>query len=220
MKIATIVAAAALLIAAAPAPQLSDSDFQRLMEAAVSASASVAKLNKVRIMCVQKELEAPLKFSKEAFDQWQSVPHNGVPPMSASKYLRTGNASVDRSINAALSANARVPHQTEVLSVPAPSMSVPPGLAADARYFTSVLFSSKSPRPSECMVEHGPHRPGAPARDLPYVLTLSRPVLANDFAFIDTSFECSGLCGSADLRVFKKRNGKWTQIADRNLWQG
>ena len=49
------------------------------------------------------------------------------------------------------------------------------------------------------------------------VLTFTRPALSNGYAFMEEYEACTGLCGTTLLRVFGKRSGKWTQVAQTVL---
>jgi len=49
------------------------------------------------------------------------------------------------------------------------------------------------------------------------VLTFTRPALAHGYAFMKEYEACAGLCGTTFLRVFQKRDGKWTQVAQTVL---
>ena len=78
-----------------------------------------------------------------------------------------------------------------------------------------VLYSSMSPIPARCTIDH---RVVSGSNNHAITLSLTQPVLAEGFVFIDQTMDCAGLCGSGWLRVFRKQNGKWKQIAYRNLF--
>jgi len=110
---------------------------------------------------------------------------------------QTGDAGADQSIDAAMSSTAAAAHQT--------SMPLLPG-----RY---LLVHAKD-LPPECVIPHTLARGPNWRRDESIVvLTFTQPALANGYAYIEEYEECAGLCGTTFLRVFRKRNGKWTQIA-------
>jgi hypothetical protein len=94
---------------------------------------------------------------------------------------------------------------------------VAPETAIRAIPKTYVAYSSKSAIPPRCAIDHRPDSRWGAAEQVTR-LQLSRPVFANGFAFIKQVTECSGLCGSGWLRVFRKQNGRWTEVASRNLW--
>ena len=67
--------------------------------------------------------------------------------------------------------------------------------------------------PPECVVPHSVGRGPNWRHDESVVLAFTRPTLAKGYAFIQEYEECAGLCGTTYLRVFRKRAGKWTEVA-------
>jgi hypothetical protein len=181
MRLPVLIAAVAAIGGSAQADPLSQSDFQQLMQAAADESYS-GWSPQVQTICVQRELEAPLKLIRD----------------SASKGNLFPGSILDKSLTAALSHRARVEQRTTMPPFP-------------SRF---VMFSSKAPKPPECVVEHG----WATARYTSVTLTFTRPAFADGMAFINEVEDCPGLCGNGILRVFKKQNGKWTQVTKAILW--
>jgi hypothetical protein len=203
MRVVALASAAALLTAAAPAPQLSQSDFQQLVKAVVLESSTTARINNAGLVCVQQEFAPPLEVSEL-----------GALMQGAT----TGNAALDKSITAALARGSVAP-QTKFSSVPHASVALPSQVTPRGNLLRFVLLSPRSPDRSSCVIDRqifGP-RPSA-NRTLPFVLTLTRPVIVSGVAFIKHSFDCPGLCGSGQIYVFKKRNGKWTHVASGDFW--
>jgi len=190
-------AIAALLGGAAPAQQLGRKDFQHLMDAAVSAGAATAQAG-TRTICVQRELELPLDVSKQRTADTHQAGLPGLPilpPRSAQQ-----DAGVEQAYAVALGPRAAVASETEIATIAAPY----------------IPYSSKA-IPARCAIDPHWASTGSAAEHVTRV-RLSRPVLANGFAFVGQVTECSGLCGSGWLRVFRKDHGKWKQVAVRNLF--
>jgi hypothetical protein len=186
MRIALVAGAAVLGVSTHSAP-LSDRDLQQLMEAAVTASAS-SWAPSVQTVCVQRELEPPLSLIKQPV---------GLAWINSSGAHAAKNTELDESVAAAMSPKAQVELRTTM-----------PPLAG--RY---LMFSSETPRPTQCVIEHGPR-----SGDTSIALTFTRPAFANGLAFINEVEDCPGLCGNGILWVFKKQDGKWKQIAEAVLW--
>jgi hypothetical protein len=189
---ATIAAAAAALGSSQPAAPLGQRDFQDLMQAAVAVGAANWGAP-VQNICVQRELEAPLKFMKRGA---------GLGWRSSSSGRYTANAGLDASLAKAMSPQAPV----------APETTMPP-LGSGF-----IIFSSKAARPKQCLVPHdlGMAR-GAP-HQLSVAITFTRPAFADGMAFINEVDDCPALCGDGVVRAFRKLDGKWTQVADAILW--
>jgi hypothetical protein len=173
-------------------------DFQQLMTAAIAAGASTAQAG-TRTICIQRELEPPLDISKKRTAGTHQTRLPGLPIKPAPP--ATEDPAVDRAYAVALVPTAEAASEGQIATIPAPY----------------VPYSSKSPIPPRCAID--PH--WASSRSAAEHVTrvrLSRPVFANGFAFIDQITECSGLCGSGWLRVFKKQKGRWTEVASRNLF--
>ena len=192
MRTAPLLAIAVLAGAAGPAPApLSDRDFRQLMNAAVAAASDPSQLQPLTsTICVARELGAPLQARKAAVEMFANAGNGASPP-------QTGDAGADQSIDAAMSSTAAVAHQTSIPALP-------------RRY---LLVHAKALRP-QCLIPHSIMRGPNWRRDESIVvLTFTRPALANGYAYIEEYEGCAGLCGTTFLRVFRKRNGKWTQIA-------
>jgi hypothetical protein len=189
MRTALLVSMALLVGATRPAPiPLNDEDFRQLMDAAVAASSTAADVQPhTATICVQKQLGPALEPTRGWIKTFQGE-SKGVRP------LPTGEA--DASLSAAMSSNAAVAKQTSLPSLP--------------RRF--VVFGKTRPR--KCVIPHNMVRGPNWRRDESIVaLSFTRPALADGYAFIEEYEECPGLCGTTYLRVFRKQNGKWTQVA-------
>lgn len=127
MRLAALIAGAAALSGSTHTP-LSERDFQQLMQDAVAASAS-SWAPSIQTVCVQRELESPLRFVKEPIGlAWMA-------PAGSAKTIE-----LDRSVAAAMSSTTDVE-----LSKTMPPLS--------GRF---VMFSAKEPKPAVCVIEHGP----------------------------------------------------------------
>jgi hypothetical protein len=170
-----------------PAP-LTNNDFQRLMRAAVAASSAASQLQPLtKTICVKRELQAPVA-DLQALSGW----------FQGAGRLRSpgGSAAVDQSIAEATLSKLAF----------APQTAMPP-LSEQFVLVGKVL-------PDECVVPHsGARGPNWRHDESIVVLTFTRPTLAKHYAFIQEYEECAGLCGTAFLRVFRKRAGDWTQVA-------
>lgn len=141
-------------------------------------------------ICVARELGAPLQARKAAVEMFGKEGKGASPP-------QTGDAGADRSIDAAMSPTAFVSHQTRM-----------PSLAS--KY---ILVDAKA-LPPECVIPRTLGRgPNWRHDESIVVLTFTRPAFANGYAFIEEYEACAGLCGTTFLRVFRKQNGKWTQVS-------
>jgi hypothetical protein len=97
----------------------------------------------------------------------------------------------------AMSANGAVARQSRILALP-------------PRF---VLIDSNA-RPSNCLIPHSLGRGPDWVRDESVVvLTFTRPVIVNGYAFVEEYEECAGLCGTTFLRVFQKKGGQWIQVS-------
>ncbi len=111
-------------------------------------------------------------------------------------HLPVGVPEVDRSLDAAISATGTATRQIRMPKLP-------------RRYW---LVDSDT-LPPECVIQHTLGRgPNWQHNESIVVLTFARPAWANGYAFIEESEECAGLCGKVFLRVFRKRNGNWSQV--------
>lgn len=192
MRAALLLTAAFFVGAARPAlAPLSDHEFQQLMKAAVAAASAPSQLQPpISTICVARELEAPLQRRKAEAEMLANKPGGASPPP-------TGDAGADQSIDTAMGSGAAIAHQTSMPALP-------------GRY---LLVDAKS-LPPECVIPHSMARGPNWRRDESIVvLTFTRPAIANGYAYIEEYEACAGLCGTTFLRVFRKRNGKWRQIA-------
>lgn len=169
---------------------LSDRDFQQLMNAVVTAASDPSQVQPLTTtICVQRELQPSLVATKSWTKTFEDAGKGELQP-------RTGDADVDESLTAAMSSKAAVAHQTSIPALPKRFLVV-----------DKVL-------PPECVIPHSFARGPNWRRDESIVvLTFTEPALANGYAFIEEYEECSGLCGTTLLRVFRKQRGKWTQVA-------
>jgi hypothetical protein len=204
MTMIALASMAALLTAAASGPQLSKSDFQELIKAVVLDTSSAARINHADLVCVQQQFAPPLEFAELA-------------PSTAWSSSTSSDAAVKEAITAAL-ASGHVTAQIKLASVPDVSVALPAQVTGPGHLLHFVLLSSRSPRRSDCTFQRGIFTPRAANRPLPYVLTLTRPVVVNGFVFIKHAFDCPGMCGSGQISVFKKSDGKWTHVATRDSW--
>ena len=179
---------------AAPAPR----DFQQLMTAAIEAGAATAQ-HATDTICVQRELEPALGISKERTAGTHQAGLPGLPITPAPPARE--DPAIDQAYAAALGPSGAVAPETAIGVIPK----------------TYVPYSSKSAIPARCAIDRRWTSSGSAAEYITRV-QLSRPVFVNGFAFIDQVTECSGLCGSGWLRVFRKQNGRWTEVASRNLF--
>jgi hypothetical protein len=191
MRTALALSAIFLVGAGRPASaSLSDRDFQQLMNAAVASSSAPSELQPLtKTICIQRELQPPLVATKGWIKTFEDAGKDNVQP-------RTGDADADRSLTAAMSSKPVAPRQTRISLLPKKFVVV-------GKAF-----------PPECVIPHSLVRGRNWQRDESIVvLTFTRPALANGYAFIENYEECSGLCGTTFLRVFRKQKGKWTQVA-------
>lgn len=195
MKIGALAAAVAIVGADAQAAPLTQTDFRQLMEAAASAGASSPQPD-TKTICVQRELETPLKFSRGAMEATHT---SGIAGLPMTKLPNPEESAVEKAFAFALSQKVAAEASGEIPSLP-PKF---------------VLYSSASPVPARCAIDH---RVVSASTNHAITLTLTQPVLAGGFVFIDQTMDCAGLCGSGWLRVFRKQNGRWQQIAYRNLF--
>ena len=184
-----------VLLAGAARPEvapLRDGDFQQLMNAAVVASSAPSQLQPLTTtICVQRELQPPVADLQALSGWFQGAGRLRSP---------SGSAAVDQSIAAAT-----------VSTVGFASQSTMPPLPRKFVLVGKVL-------PPECVVLHsGGRGPNWRHDESMVVLTFTRPTLAKGYAFIQEYEECAGLCGTTFLRVFQKRRGKWTQVAQTIL---
>ena len=77
---------------------------------------------------------------------------------------------------------------------------------------TRFIVYASNAIPTLCVIDHAPPFRGLRADVSRVALTFTRPVLVNGQAYINEYEDCPGLCGTTFLRVFKKQNGKWTQV--------
>jgi hypothetical protein len=187
----TIMAAAATLGSSQPTT-LTPLDFQALMQGALAEGAA-SWTAPIKNICVQRELEAPLRFvGRTSSLGWRSSSTTHFGP----------DSELDASLAKAMSPQVVV--ASEKLMPPLPS--------------SFVLFSSKAPRPEECVIEHVPPSAGTAHHDLSVAITFTQPAFADGLAFINEVDDCPGLCGDGIVRVFKKQAGGWTQVAEAVLW--
>jgi hypothetical protein len=184
--------AIALLVAAvgpSSAP-LSDGDFQQLMDGAVAAASVPSEVQPhTTTICVARELQPAFRSTNAWIATWEAAGKGVTQP-------RTGHVGADNSMIAAMSPNT-VAHQTTMPSLP-------------AKY---LLVDSKA-LPSECIIPRTLTRgPNWKRDESIVVLTFTQPAQANGYAYIEEHEECAGLCGTTFLRVFRKQNGKWAQVA-------
>lgn len=202
MRIGALAATAPLLMGAAPLHELTQRDFRQLMEVAIAASTTNAP-RAAGPICVRRELDPPLRISRPAGAR---VPPGALPGVSGTTGPRPEPTGAQRAIGAAfataLGPDAIVDSQRLIPAIPG----------------NYDVFSKKARVPSGCIARPIPPPGGSGHERLVTRLIFSRPVLANGYAFVDQLTECSGLCGSGWLRVFKKQNGKWTQVEYRNLF--
>ena len=195
MKVPALIAAAMALCNSAQAAPLSERDFQQLMQAAVAASAKTAQPD-TQTICVQRELESPLKFSRAAME---ATHVSGVPGMPVVHLSQAQDAAVEKAFGSALTAKATVDART-TLSFLTPQF---------------MLYSSASRVPNRCAIDH---RWASGSTNHAISITLTRPVFVDGYAFVDEATDCPGLCGSGWLRIFEKQGSRWKQIAVRNLF--
>lgn len=171
---------------------LTDNEFRQLMKAAVKASSAPSQLQPLtRTVCVQRELQPPVA-DLEAFSGW----------FEGARRLRSpsGSPAIDQSIAAAARSKVVFASQRTM-----------PALSQRFVLVDNVL-------PPECVIPRTLGRgPNWKQDESMVVLTFTRPTLANGYAFIEEYEGCTGLCGTTFLRVFRKRGGKWTQVAQTIL---
>ena len=202
MIVAAIVGLATVLVAANPGANLFKADLQQVVKAEILASSAVARQNNADIVCVREKFAPPLRFSELA---------------TSGRWVSRSDTLVDRRIKMALGTVFHVKSVKSLATVPAISVALPDQLTPRGHILRFVHLSSHSPVQLDCVVRRSIIQPPAPSIR-PYVLTLTRPVYVNGFVFIRESFDCPGLCGSGETRVFEKRKGKWTQVAERDFW--
>lgn len=170
--------------------QPSDGDFQQLMNSAVAAASVPSEVQPhTTTICVARELQPAFKSTNAWIATWEAAGKGVTRP-------RTGHVGADNSMNAAMFPKA-VAHQTTMPALP-------------AKY---LLVDAKAV-PSECVIPRTAARGPNWERDESIVLlTFTRPAQANGYAYIEEHEECAGLCGTTFLRVFRKQNGKWNQVA-------
>jgi hypothetical protein len=169
----------------AASPQLSNRDFEQLMEAAVTASAKPEVQPLTTTICVQQEFEPPIVIG-EWIGNFLSA--------------RTPSALADGSLATAISSKSVIARQT----------SMPPLTSK----FIIVSAKTKRPASCVIEhVPTQTSRPKN-GNDSAVVLSFSQPVLANGYAFIEELEECPGLCATTYLRVFRWQKGKWVQAAE------
>lgn len=178
---------AALLGGATHSSQISERDFQQLMETATVASAAPYQVQPLTTtVCVNRQLQPPVTDLRALSGWFVSV----RPSPSA------GASASGATIAAAMSGKVSVVHQTKMPPLP-------------SRF---VLFDGTPP--PGCVVSHsGGRGPNWQKDESVVVLSFTRPVLARGYAFLEEYEECPGLCGTTFLRAFRKEGGKWTQVA-------
>lgn len=191
MRAALILAIALLVAAAGPsATPLSNRDFQQLMKAAVAAASAPSEVQPhTTTICVARELQPAFGATKGWLATWEAAGERAPRP-------RTGNIGADNSMTAAMSPKAAVA-QTAMPALP-----------------RQYLLGTSKALPPECIISHALTRgPNWERDESIVVLTFTRPAQANGYAYIEEHEECPGLCGTTFLRVFRKQNGKWAQVA-------
>jgi len=194
LKHAALLVPLALLAGAArpEAAQLTDKDFQQLMEAAVMAFSAPSQVQPLTTtICVQRELQAPVA-DLEALSGW----FHGAGRLRSP----SGSPAIDQSIAAATLSKVTWASQTTMPALPQKFVLVDKALPPEC-VIPRTLGRGPNWRHDESMV----------------VLTFTRPALANGYAFMEEYEACTGLCGTTFLRVFRKRGGKWTQVAQTIL---
>lgn len=190
---AALIPVISLFVAAAghSSTQLSDRDFQQLMEAAVAAASAPSEVQpNTTTICIARELQPAFRATKRWVKTWKGAGKEVIWP-------RTGDAGADNSMTAAMSPMAAVPHQTAMPVLPS----------------NYLLVTSKTLSP-ECVIPHTLTRgPNWKRDEAIAVLTFTRPAQANGYAYIEEYEECAGLCGTTFLRVFRKQHRKWAQVA-------
>lgn len=158
------------------------------METAVVTSSAPSQVQPLTAtICIQRKLEAPVT-DLEALTGW----------FQGAGRLRSpsGSQAIDRSIAVATRSKPFLANQTTIPALP--------------RRF--VLVDNELP--PQCVIPHTLGRgPNWRHDESIVVLTFTRPTLANGYAFMKEYEACAGLCGTTFLRVFRKRGGKWTQLA-------
>lgn len=187
MKCGAAVAGLALL-GAAPGPELVPNDIDQLLKIAIAVSTDPSQVQPpTKNICVQRELEPPLEYTKGWKKAFQNEGSNPQP---------TSADSINRALAIAISPKADIAPQTRMPKLPA----------------NFILFSKGTSPPVQCRIQHGLPVNGQPIDESSVALTFTRPAFANGYAFIDEYEDCPGLCGTTFLRVFRKQNGKWTQV--------
>ena len=192
MRAALIPAIALLVAAAGPSSTpLSDRDFQQLMEAAVAAASAPSEVQPhTTTICVARELQPAFGATKGWLATWEAAGERAPRP-------RTGHVGADNSMTAAMSPKAAVAHQTAMPALP-----------------PKYLLGASKALPPECIISHTLTRgPNWERDESIVVLTFTQPAQANGYVYIEEYEECAGLCGTTFLRVFRKQNGKWAQVA-------
>jgi hypothetical protein len=193
MRAALFLPMALLAGAARPeAAPLTDKDFQQLMEAAVIASSAPSQVQPLTAtICVQRDLQAPVADLGALSGWFQGAGRLRSP---------SGSPAIDQSIAAATLSKATLASQSTMPALPPKFVLV-----------GKVL-------PPKCVIPRTWGRgPNWRHDESIVVLTFTRPALANGYAFMEEYEACAGLCGTTFLRVFGKRDGRWTQVAQTIL---
>lgn len=193
MRVALLVSM--VLLGGAGRPQsapLTENDFRQLMEAAVIASSAPSQVQPLTTtICVQRELQAPITDLGALTGWFEGAGRLRSP---------SGSPAIDRSIATTTRSKVVVASQTTIPALPQRFVLVDKEL------------------PPECVIPRTLGRgPNWRHDESIVVLTFARPTLANGYAFIEEYEACAGLCGTTFLRVFRKRGGKWTQVAQTIL---
>jgi hypothetical protein len=183
------------LLAGAATPEaapLTGKDFQQLMEAAVMASSAPSQVQPLTTtICVQRELQAPVADLQALSGWFQGAGRLRSP---------SGSPAIDHAIAAATLSKVALASQRTMPALPQRFVLVDTAL------------------PPECVIPRTLGRgPNWRHDESIVVLTFTRPALANGYAFMEEYEACAGLCGTTFLRVFRKRGGKWTQVAQTIL---
>lgn len=150
-----------------------------------------------RTVCVQARLDPPLQHLRD-----RSGSNGSLLPNPHLAWFRRGkplDPQLSTDLNVALSA-AVARHGSElpitgVKSVPAP-----------------LILNPEHKSRKEC------ERQGPREDNDPSTVSLTRPIVARGFAFLEQAYVCGGECGSGELQAFQKQNGRWVHVSTAMIW--
>ena len=187
MKIRTIIIAAALLSSCKRPDRnaISAAEADKLILNALSRDAEAAKSGKK--VCVQKEFFGrPLQLTREVWPTEKGRP-NWHRYGTDQPVDSVTSSKLNQALSDAINGKGKVAPIVDISSVPAPLL----------------LFSQSATDRHDC----DPEKLGQE------IVYLTRPVIADGYAFIDDSIGCGPMCGASSLSVYERRGGGWFPIA-------